>query len=270
MEEKEQKQNLEGKKPVFYQAPHEKSKIGHVLAVMSGKGGVGKSLVTALAAVAMQKAGFSSAILDGDITGPSIPRSFGLSGMLEVKDGIPYAKRTKTGIQVVSTNLLLDKETDPVLWKGPMVAQGLKQFWSDIVYEDVDYLFVDMPPGTGDVPLTVFQTLPIDGVLIVTSPQDLVTMIVEKAIHMTQMMDVPVLGLVENMSYFRAPDTGKTYEIFGKSHLDQIAQDFGLPVLARLPIHPAIAELVDAGRIEEADLEDLKPLIASIVQLLKK
>lgn len=251
---------------MFYEEPHEKSRIDHVIGIMSGKGGVGKSFVTTLTALAMERAGWNTGVLDGDITGPSIPKAFGLEGGLLQRGDVPYARETNSGIQVVSTNLILDHETDPVLWKGPMVAQAMKQFWTDVVYENVDYLFVDMPPGTGDVPLTVFQTLPMDGVIIVTSPQGLVSMIVEKAIQMTRMMNIPVLGLVENMSYFEAPDTGTRYEVFGPSHVDEIAARYDLPVLAKLPMEPALAEQFDAGRVEEVDTTRFVPVVETILQ----
>ncbi|MCI6659387.1 P-loop NTPase [Peptoniphilaceae bacterium SGI.137] len=260
----------EKKKPIFYKEPNEKSTINHVIAVMSGKGGVGKSMVTSLAALAMERAGWNTAILDADITGPSIPHVFGLKGGLELRNQVPYARETKSGIQIASTNLILSKETDPVLWKGPLIAQAVGQFWTDIVYENVDYMFVDMPPGTGDVPLTVFQTLPLDGVIIVTSPQDLVSMIVEKAINMTRMMGIPVVGIVENMSYFKAPDTGKEYSIFGESHVEEVAARFGVPVLAKLPILPEVANLADEGCIEQADTGHLKPVIDAILNITKK
>ncbi len=255
----------EKKRPVFYEPPHEKSRIGHVIAVMSGKGGVGKSMVTALSALALQRVGKRVGILDADVTGPSIPHAFGLEGGLDMRGEDPYARMTKEGIQVVSTNLILDHETDPVLWKGPMVGQAVKQFWQEVVFEKVDHLFVDMPPGTGDVPLTVFQTLPVDGVLIVTSPQDLVSMIVEKAINMTQMMDLPVLGIIENMSYFKAPDTGQVYEIFGKSRVDEVAARFGVPVLAKLPIDPTLATLVDTGHVEAANTQLFDRVVEAIL-----
>lgn len=254
------------KKPVFYKDPHEKSRIGHVIAVMSGKGGVGKSMVTTMCALAMQQTGREAAILDADVTGPSIPHAFGLDGGLERKNGIPYARRTKSGIQVVSTNLLLSHDTDPVLWKGALVGSAIQQFWTEVVYEDVDYLFVDMPPGTGDVPLTVFQMIPVDGVLIVTSPQELVSMVVEKAINMTRMMSLPVFGIMENMSYFEAPDTKRRYDIFGKSRIDEVAKRYGLPVLAKLAINPNLATLIDEGRVEEADTRPFAPTIAAILE----
>lgn len=254
------------KKPVFYQPPHEKSRIRHIIAVMSGKGGVGKSMVTSLTALAMQRTGLDSAILDADITGPSIPHAFGLQGGLTRRGDTPYARRTESGIQIVSTNLILPHDTDPVLWKGALIGSAIQQFWTDVVYEDVEYLFVDMPPGTGDVPLTVFQTLPVDGVLIITSPQELVSMVVEKAINMTKMMQIPVFGIIENMSYFEAPDTGKQYAVFGESSIATVAAQNGLPLLARLPIDPQLTNLIDAGRVEEADTEAFRPILSAILE----
>ncbi len=254
------------KKPVFYQPPHEKSRIRHIIAVMSGKGGVGKSMVTSLTALAMQRTGRDSAILDADITGPSIPHAFGLQGGLTRRGDTPYARRTESGIQIVSTNLILPHDTDPVLWKGALIGSAIQQFWTDVVYEDVEYLFVDMPPGTGDVPLTVFQTLPVDGVLIITSPQELVSMVVEKAINMTKMMQIPVFGIIENMSYFEAPDTGKQYAVFGESSIATVAAQNGLPLLARLPIDPQLTHLIDAGRVEEADTEAFRPILSAIFE----
>ncbi len=236
-------------------APNAHSHVKKVIAVVSGKGGVGKSTVTAMLAVAMAKMGYQTAILDADITGPSMPKAFGLKEPIAGTDEGMLPAESKGGIKVMSINLLLPEETDPVLWRGPIVAGAVKQFWSDVCWGDVDYMFVDMPPGTGDVALTVFQSLPIDGIILVTSPQDLVSMIVTKAVKMAQMMRVPLYGFVENYSYFQCPDCGKRYEIFGKSKLTQIALDYSLPVLARLPIDPATARLFDEGRMEEADLE---------------
>ncbi len=254
------------RKPAFYKPPHEKSRIRHIIAVMSGKGGVGKSMVTSLTALAMQRTGRDSAILDADITGPSIPHAFGLQGGLARRGDTPYARRTESGIQIVSTNLILPHDTDPVLWKGALIGSAIQQFWTDVVYEDVDYLFVDMPPGTGDVPLTVFQTLPVDGVLIITSPQELVSMVVEKAINMTKMMQIPVFGIIENMSYFEAPDTGKQYAVFGESSIATVAAQNGLSLLARLPIAPQLTHLIDAGRVEEADTEAFRPILSAILE----
>ena len=235
------------------------SNIKHVIAVVSGKGGVGKSTVTSMMAVAVNKLGYKTAILDADITGPSIPQAFGLhEPAVGSDDGILPAV-TKDGIKIMSINLLLPKETDPVVWRGPVVAGAVKQFWTDVCWGDVDYMFVDLPPGTGDVPLTVFQSLPINGVILVTSPQSLVSMIVSKAVNMAKMMDVPVYGFVENYSYFKCPDCGKTVEIFGKSRLSEIALEYSLPVLARLPIDPNTAQLCDEGKMEQVNLDGVMP-----------
>ena len=229
---------------------HPLSNIKKVIAVVSGKGGVGKSLVTSLLAVNMNRAGKHSAILDADITGPSIPKLFGIhEKALGNEDGILPCK-SKTGIDVMSINLLLENDTDPVVWRGPVIAGAVKQFWQDVIWEDVDFLFVDMPPGTGDVPLTVFQSLPIAGIVVVTSPQDLVSMIVEKAVNMARMMNIPVLGIVENMSYYECPHCGERSEIFGRSHIDETAHRFNIPAAARLPINPKLAAASDAGLIE--------------------
>lgn len=238
------------RKKDFHEAPHELSTIRHVVAVVSGKGGVGKSLVTGLMAVAMSRKGKHVGILDADITGPSIPKMFGVSGEVTGSEKGAYPVRSAHGIDIVSMNLLLDDKTDPVVWRGPVISGVVKQFWHDFIWEDVDYLFVDMPPGTGDVPLTVMQSIRLDGILIVTSPQELVSMIVEKAVKMASLMNVPILGLVENMSYFACPDCGKHHEIFGKSHIEEIAKTYGLNVLARIPIVPNIAAECDAGQIE--------------------
>ena len=230
------------------------SNVKKVIAVMSGKGGVGKSTVTTMLAVAMAKRGFKTAVLDADITGPSIPKAFGMNDEIMGTDDGMIPAETKDGIKVMSINLLLPEETDPVLWRGPVVAGAVKQFWTDVCWGDVDYMFVDMPPGTGDVALTVFQSLPIDGVVLVTSPQDLVSMIVGKAVKMAQMMNVPVYGFVENYSYFRCPDCGKEYKIFGESKLDAVAQNYCMPILARLPIDPETAKHFDEGNMEQVDL----------------
>ena len=235
---------------------NEKSRVGKVIAVISGKGGVGKSTVTGLLATAMQRAGKHVGILDADITGPSIPKAFGVSGCNAMDDMLIPAK-TGSGIQIMSINLLLENETDPVLWRGPVIGGAVKQFWTDVLWDDVDYLFVDMPPGTGDVALTVFQSLPVDGVIIVTSPQELVSMIVNKAVKMADMMNIPVLGLVENYSYYQCPDCGKKHAIFGESHIDQVAKEHNIPVLARLPIDPAVAAACDAGKAETLPTEEL-------------
>lgn len=240
------------------------SHIKHVIAVMSGKGGVGKSLVTSALAAATAKAGKSVGILDADITGPSIPKAFGLHDRATADDQGIYPVKTPGGIQVMSLNLLMDSETDPVVWRGPVIAGAVKQFWTDVVWGEVDYLFVDMPPGTGDVPLTVFQSLPVDDVIVVTSPQDLVSMIVTKAVKMTQMMDIPVLGLIENYSYFQCPDCGQRHAVFGESKLESVAQGLGLPVLARLPIDPALAAACDAGILEDYAPNPLDGLVEKL------
>ncbi len=234
------------------------SSVKKVIGVVSGKGGVGKSLVTSMLAVKMNSKGYRTAILDADITGPSIPKAFGIDGGIGMTGNLMVPAVTSTGIQVMSANLLLDHETDPVIWRGPVIAGAVKQFWSETLWENIDYMFVDMPPGTGDVPLTVFQSLPVDGIVIVTSPQELVSMIVSKAVNMARKMDIPILGVVENMSYLECPDCGKRISVFGESHIDEIAAEHGIPVLAKIPIRPEIARMVDQGSVEylEADWLD--------------
>ncbi len=240
-------------KPDFSAKANAHSRVKKVIGVVSGKGGVGKSMITSLMAATMRRRGHDTAILDADITGPSIPKAFGVHGMLgATEDGIVPAVST-TGVKLVSLNLMLENETDPVVWRGPIIAGTVKQFWTDVMWGDVDFMFVDMPPGTGDVPLTVFQSLPVDGILIVTSPQELVSMIVEKAMHMAQMMNIPVLGVVENMSYFRCDQCGKEHHIFGESHVEEIAARNGIEQIARMPIDPALAAACDAGKIEMFD-----------------
>ena len=234
-------------------SPHEGSSIKKVIGVVSGKGGVGKSMVTDLLAVAFSRKGYHCAIMDADITGPSIPKAFGLTQKAEGTQDTIYPVKTKTGIDVMSINLLLENETDPVIWRGPVIAGAVKQFWTDVLWEDVDYMFVDMPPGTGDVPLTVFQSLPLDGIVVVTTPQDLVSMIVGKAVKMAEMMDVPVLGIVENMSYVECPDCGKKISIFCESHVKEVADKYDLLVLSQLPINPALTAAVDAGKVEDLE-----------------
>ena len=238
--------------------------VKKVIAVVSGKGGVGKSTVTSMLAVAMARKGKRVGVLDADITGPSAPTAFGVTECQGADEHGLYPALTRTGIQVMSINLLLDNPADPVVGRGPGIAGAVKQFWTDVIWEDVDYLFVDMPPGTGDVPLTVFQSLPVDGVIIVTSPQDLVSMIVAKAVKMANMMHIPVLGFVENYSYLRCPDCGKKISVFGKSHLDEIAAQFDLPILARLPIDPAVAEAYDNGQMETVNTEALSAAVEAI------
>ena len=252
----------------FLKALNPASSVKKVIAVVSGKGGVGKSLVTGLLAAEMQRRGHRCAILDADITGPSIPKSFGLSEHAMGTGEYLLPVTTPTGLQIMSINLILENETEPVVWRGPVIAGAVTQFWTDVLWTDVDYMFVDMPPGTGDVPLTVFQSLPVDGVIIVTTPQDLVGMIVAKAVNMAGMMNVPVLGLVENMSYFVCPDCGKRHEIFGKSQAGDIAVAFRIPHTARIPIDPAITARVDAGEIEQVDGHYVAGLAGSLEEML--
>ena len=240
------------------------STVKKVIAVVSGKGGVGKSTVTSTLAVAMNKTGKRVAVLDADITGPSAPTAFGVTECQGANDHGLYPALTRDGIQVMSINLLLDDATAPVVWRGPVIAGAVKQFWTDVIWEDVDYMFVDMPPGTGDVPLTVFQSLPVDGIVIVTSPQDLVSMIVSKAVKMANMMHIPVLGFVENYAYLECPDCGKKIEVFGKSHLDQVAEKFELPILARLPIDPKVAEAYDSGLMETVNTDAMTGVVEAV------
>ena len=240
------------------------SHIGKVIAVVSGKGGVGKSTVTACLAAAMAQRGRKVAILDADITGPSIPTAFGIHQKATGTDAGIDPAVTAGGIKLMSLNLIAAHETDPVIWRGPIIAGVVTQFWQEVVWGDVDYMFVDMPPGTGDVPLTVFQSLPVDGVVVVTSPQDLVSMIVTKAVNMAKMMSVPVLGLVENYSYYQCPDCGARHPIFGQSHLEQVAADLGVPVLAQLPIDPALAAAFDAGQIESVNPNRMEEVAARL------
>ncbi len=237
-------------KESFLEKTNEMSHIKKVIGVVSGKGGVGKSLVTSLLAVLAQRKGYKTAIMDADITGPSIPKAFGLHGHAEASEWGLLPVKTAAGIGVMSLNLLMKNETDPVVWRGPLISGAVKQFWTDVIWSDVDYMFIDMPPGTGDVALTVFQSIPVDGIVIVASPQELVGMIVEKAVNMAKMMDVPVLALVENMSYITCPDCGKEIHVFGESHIDEIAQKHGVETVARMPIDPALAAACDAGTIE--------------------
>ena len=248
----------------FTEKLHEMSSVKKVIAVVSGKGGVGKSLVTSMLAVTMNRRGYHSAILDADITGPSIPRAFGLRGRAEGSELGLFPVKSKTGIDIMSINLLLKNETDPVVWRGPIIAGTVKQFWTDVIWNDVDFMFIDMPPGTGDVPLTVFQSIAVDGIVVVTSPQELVSMIVSKAVKMAEMMKVPILGLVENMSFFRCPDNGKDYAVFGDSHIEEIAKNHNLKMLAKLPIDPKLAAACDKGMIELFDgnwLEELANIL---------
>ena len=253
----------------FLEKTTDLSHVKKVIGVVSGKGGVGKSLVTSLLATTLRRRENQVAVLDADITGPSIPKCFGMKQRaLSDENGI-YPVETKTGIKVMSINLLLEEETSPVVWRGPVIAGAIKQFWTDVIWGNVDYMFVDMPPGTGDAPLTVFQSLPVDGILIVTSPQELVGMIVSKAVEMAKMMNVPVLGLVENMSYVTCPDCGREIHVFGESHIDEVAAKYALPVLGKLPMEPKLAAACDRGAIELFEggwLDGAADLIESLPQ----
>lgn len=252
--------------PQSFLAPcHPESSVGKVIGVVSGKGGVGKSLVTELLASGIQRKGKKAGILDADITGPSIPKAFGITDKATGKDGSILPVSTKTGIDIMSINLLLENTSDPVIWRGPIIAGTVKQFWTDVIWKDIDTLLVDMPPGTGDVPLTVFQSLPVDGIIVVTSPQELVSMIVEKAVKMARAMNIPIIGIIENMSYIECPDCGKHIPVFGESHLEHIAASYSLPVLGKLPVDPAISKAVDEGCIEDYNSDCLTPAIDAII-----
>ena len=230
--------------------PHELTRVKKIIGIVSGKGGVGKSMITSLLAVSMQRRGLSTAILDADITGPSIPKAFGIKDRPDGSDIGLFPVKSKLGTKIMSVNLLLENETDPVIWRGPVIAGTVKQFWTDVIWGDVDYMFVDMPPGTGDVPLTVFQSIPVDGIVVVTSPQELVEMIVGKAVKMAEMMNIPILGIVENMSYFECPDCGKKHSVFGESRIDSLAEKYGIDTVSKLPINPRLANSCDKGMIE--------------------
>ena len=243
-------ENCSSRNEIQKEKLHEGAKVKKVIAVMSGKGGVGKSLVTSLLACEMQRRGFRTAIMDADMTGPSIPQAFGVHENATGTEEYINPSIASNGTQLMSMNILLPDETEPVVWRGPVIAGMVTQLWTDVIWDDVDYMFVDMPPGTGDVPLTVFQSLPVDAVVIVTSPQDLVSMIVEKAVKMTGMLHLPVIGLVENMSYFKCPDCGKEHAIFGQSGINQVAAKYGIELVERLPIDPSIAQAVDAGQVD--------------------
>ncbi len=242
----------------FHAQLNEKSTVKKVIAIVSGKGGVGKSLITGLLASAIQRRGKKCAVLDADITGPSMSKNLGVTGKAKASEAGILPQIASNGLKVISANMFLPNETDPVVWRGPIISGMVKQFWSDVIWEDVDYMFVDMPPGTGDVPLTVFQSLPVDGIIVVTSPQELVSMIVAKAVKMAKMMNIPIIGLIENYAYFHCPDNGKNYEIFGPSHINETAQNYGLQVLARLPIEPALAAACDAGKLGECNSDGIE------------
>lgn len=261
-ERKEQKKDL-------LEKPNELSRIKKVIGVVSGKGGVGKSLVTSMLAVTMKRLGYNCAILDADVTGPSIPKAFGIKEKASSSEVGIFPVKSKTGIDIMSVNLLLENSTDPVVWRGPMISNVVKQFWTDVIWNDVDYMFIDMPPGTGDVPLTVFQSIAVDGIIVVTSPQELVSMIVAKAVRMAEMMNIPIIGLVENMSYFKCPDNGKDYYIFGDSHIEEIADTHNLQVLAKLPIDSKISAACDRGMIELFEGNWLGP-VARILEKMEE
>lgn len=257
-----------GGKVDFSEPFNAESSVKKVIGVVSGKGGVGKSMVTALSAVAANRNGFRTAIMDADITGPSIPKMFGLHGMCQATESSIFPMETPTETKVISLNLLTDDETAPVVWRGPVIAGAVTQFWKDVVWGDLDVMFIDMPPGTGDVPLTVFQSIKLDGIIIVTSPQELVSMIVEKAVNMAKLMNIPVLGVVENMSYLECPDCGRRINIFGEGKTDEVAAAQGLKVLAKLPIDPKLAELSDAGRIEFVEEDPMEQPILELFEQL--
>ncbi len=244
------------------------SSVKKVIGVVSGKGGVGKSMVTSLLAVLTARKGYNVGVLDADITGPSIPKAFGVSGQITGFDGFMVPKTSHSGIKIMSANLLLEKEDVPVIWRGPVIAGAVKQFWTDTVWEDLDFMFIDMPPGTGDVPLTVFQSIPLDGIVMVTSPQDLVSLVVAKAVNMAKTMEIPIIGLVENMSYVVCPDCGKKIEIFGKSKTEETAKEQGLELLARVPFCEQVASLTDKGEIEKFSGDYLDNLVEKVEKLL--
>ena len=253
-----------------YDEPHKDSHVKHVIGIVSGKGGVGKSIVTSMLATVMQRRDYKCAILDADITGPSIPKAFGTRGdVLSSGDGL-IPLETKTGIKMISVNLLLDEETRPVVWRGPVIAGTVKQFWTDVIWGDVDYMFIDMPPGTGDVPLTVFQSIKLDGIIIVTTPQDLVSMIVGKAVNMASLMNIPVIGLFENMSYVKCPDCGREMHVFGKSKADEVCREYGINFIGRMPIDEKLSALVDRGVIELMENDYLDSTADAVVKFTDK
>ncbi|MFO7636315.1 MAG: Mrp/NBP35 family ATP-binding protein [Clostridia bacterium] len=246
--------------------PHELSEIKKVIGVISGKGGVGKSLVTALLAMEANRQGYRTALLDADITGPSIPRAFGITEKAGAGELGMFPVETRTGIRLMSVNLLLEKESDPVVWRGPILSGTVKQFWTEVIWGEIDLMLIDMPPGTGDVPLTIFQSLPVDGIVIVSSPQELVGMIVSKAVKMARMMDIPILGLVENFSYFKCPGCGEIYHLFGESRLEQMAKELGLPLLGRIPVDPEISRACDNGDMEQIRVDWLEMAVRKLME----
>ena len=251
----------------FLQEPHEMSNIKKVIGIVSGKGGVGKSLVTSLLASAMAKEGHTSAILDGDITGPSIPKMFGLNIKATGDENGIRPVRTAGGVDVMSMNLLLEHDTDPVIWRGPVIAGAVTQFWKEVIWEDEEYMFIDMPPGTGDVPLTVFQAIPLAGIIVVTSPQELVEMIVGKAVKMAGMLNVPVLGIVENMAYYECPDCHTKHYLFGESHVDELAVQYGIDTVSKIPLDPNTAKMCDEGKVEMLDTSCLSEMITKLMKI---
>ena len=259
-------QNCSERQESLVEAPNKNSNVKKVIGIVSGKGGVGKSLVTSLLASATAKSGKKAAILDADLTGPSIPKAFGIHERATADDDGLIPAESIGGVKIMSLNLLLEDETDPVVWRGPVIAGTVKQFWTEVNWGEVDYMYVDMPPGTGDVPLTVFQSLPVDGIVIVTSPQELVSMIVEKAVKMAKLMNIPIIGIVENMSYFTCPDCGKNHSIFGESHIEETAKEFGIPAFAKLPIDPNLARLVDRGEVEKYPVDAISSLTDTIIK----
>ncbi len=252
---------------IKFDQPHKDSHIKKVIGVVSGKGGVGKSLVTGLLASKFSRLGFATAVLDADVTGPSVPKMFGINGKAYGNDNGFFPLESANGIKVMSANLLLENVTDPVLWRGPVIAGLVKQFWTECIWGDVDYMFVDMPPGTGDVALTVFQSIPLDGLIIVTSPQELVSMIVQKAVKMAEMMNIKVLGIAENFAYAECPDCGKKFFPFGESKTAEVAAQYGLPLLCQLPIRPDVAQFVDGGRVEAVSMEEIDGLVDAVIDL---
>lgn len=255
----------EREKNDFSEKPHEMSNIKKVIGIVSGKGGVGKSLVTSMLAVTMNRLGYNTAILDADITGPSIPKAFGINNKATGNELGIFPVKSNTGIDIMSINLLLKNDTDPVVWRGPIIGNTVKQFWTNVIWGDVDFMFIDMPPGTGDVPLTVFQSIAVDGIIVVTSPQELVSMIVSKAVKMAELMNIPIIGLVENMSYYKCQDCGREHKIYGESHIDDIAEEHKLRVLAKIPIDPRISAACDGGIIELFEGDWLSP-VAKILE----
>ncbi len=262
--------NCASRKPAdLHEKPHAMSRVGKVIGIVSGKGGVGKSLVTALTAVSVKRTGHTVGIMDADITGPSIPKMFGVTARAEGDDQGLYPVQSKLGVDLMSVNLLLENPSDPVIWRGPVIAGVVKQFWTDVIWGDNEFLFVDMPPGTGDVPLTVFQSIPVDGILVVATPQELVSMIVKKAVKMAETMQIPILGVIENMSYVECPDCGKKIEVFGKSKLDAVAAEHHLPVLGRIPMNPKLAGACDAGLVELFEGDWLDSAVDAVLALGK-